>query len=550
MKSISIYILAVVVGLMASRAAWAQTEEEADGEVQDAEVVIEKERKIELKPQRKLYEFIKWMPEDKATTAAPKDFALYEYKEKPQDLNIEPAAIKNVGATKKYDHFAKAGFGNFGSPLLKLEATKMFDDNKTVGLGLSHKSFASGVVDDENSGNNLTTVRLNGALSNQYTRFSSSLAYRAERNFYYGYPEGTVEESGDIRHSANFVDFGLAANGIQPGSDWQYGARLNYTHYADNFNASEDMLEGQGSLGYQETFYLESKFNVSGYKDIGIDKSRNYLRLNPYYRWEQSAFTLDVGFSYSVQNDDLPDLNNQKLFPFAKVTYPINNDYSLFAKLDGGYNFNSIYQLASDVGVLNQSIALVNSERLIDLSGGIDGSPISTLSFSASVNFQSVRYLPILINNATDQSRLDVIYDPEVSKILTFTGSVRYKPVENHELSANVQLFSYSSDGYDQIYHRPTTSIVLGGQHMLLPALRANWNMSVIGGIVGRNLLLTDPNESLETISKLDIELHYQINENWGAFLSGENLLNQEYSQYLNYPQRGLQVRVGATFRL
>lgn len=543
-------LIAVLFGLVHSQSILAQSEDEIDGEVQDAEIVIEKERKIELKSQRKLYEFIKWKPETTEKIEAPDKIQWFDLKEQSRAIEIEPARTETTDSTRIYDHFVKAGYGNYGSPLLNVDLTKRFNDDQFLGLRLRHRSFASGAIDDENSGNAVTAVRLYGAVSNDKLAFTSALDYQAERNYYFGYPAGTIVERQDIRHAANFIDLGAALYSIDPKGLIQFGGQLNYRSYADNFRAEEDILAGRGWAHYQETFYLETEFMLSKYKDTGIDESRNYIRINPYYRWKSGDLVLDVGFSLSAQNDDYPDLNSQKLFPYANATYGLNEDYSLFAKLDGGYTVNTLFDMAGDVGVLNQSLVLANAERLADISGGIKGSPTSGLSFTAGISYQAVRYLPILVNNATDQSRLDVIYDVEVSRIITFSGEVNYLVSDAHELSAGINLFSYSSDGYDQIFHRPTSMLRIAGQHQLLSALRANWQLSMVGGIVARDLQLTDPNFALDTITQLDIEFHYQINKNWGAFLSGENLLNQEFERYLNYPQRGILVRAGATFRL
>ncbi|WP_422358528.1 hypothetical protein [Reichenbachiella sp.] len=550
MKIVIKNIVVVLVVLVTGSFAQAQTDYEVDGEVQDAEILIEKERKIELNKEVKLYEFIKWTPERTTPVSKPSEFRWYVYDVANEPMQFEPAKAMAVQKGQNYQHYGKLGFGNYASPLLDVSLTSMDDPNKMIGLNVKHESFGKGEVDDENSASAASEINLYGALLREQIKLESAINYRLENNYYYGYPTGTVVDQDDIRHKGNFFNLDLSAVGTETEDLFAYKAALSFKHYSDNFEAKENTLTLDLNGNYGDNIYLDAQIKFSGYKDTGIDESRAYFRLNPYYRLMLDELTLDVGLSLSLQNDDLPDISTSKVFPFAKASYDLSSDYNVYAKLDGGYTFNSLYDFAMDVGILNQSVGVANSERLFDLSGGIVGNPMDQLSIRAEVGFQSVRYLPILVNSATDQSRMDITYDIEESKVFTFKGEAQYEINAEHQLSLGVNLYGYSSDGYDQIYHRPTSEILLTGDHQVVPKLSAKWNFTLINGVVGQDLSLADTDVALDAIPKLDLGLHYQLKEQWGVFLSGENLINKNYSRYLYYPQRGIQVKVGATFRL
>lgn len=536
--------------VLVSFAAQAQTGYDIDGEVQDAEIVIEKERKIELNKEYKLYEFIKWKPEQNAPVSKPSEFKWYVYDVANEPMQFEPAKATVSSKDKSYQHYGKAGFGNYASPLLDVSLTSMDDPNQMLGINIKHESFETGAVDDDNSGSAATELNLYGAMIREKVRLESGLNYSLRKDYYYGYPDGTVVNKGDIKHRGNLLNFDLKAADNQLEDALGYGVGFNFWHYSDNFNASENTFSFDVNGSYGENIYLDTELKFSQYKDTGIDESRSYLRLNPYYRLLVDDLTLDIGLSFSLQNDDLPDLNSNKIFPYAKASYPLTDDYMVFAKLDGGYTFNSLYAFASEVGVLNQTVGIANSERLFDLSGGIAGNPIEQISLKGTAGYQAVRYLPIFVNNAADQSRIDIAYDQETSNIFTFGAEAQYKVNEAHSISAGMNFYSYTSDGYNQIYHRPTTEILVSGDHQIIPKLSADWNFTFMSGIVGFDQTLADSDVELDAIPKLDIALHYQLKEAWGIFLSGENLINKEYSRYLYYPQRGIQIKAGVTFRL
>lgn len=543
-------IAMIWVMVIAGTSAAAQTEYNIDGEVQDAEIVIEKERKIELNKEYKLYEFIKWKPKRAAPVNKPSEFKWYVYDVANEPMQFEPAKASVSARDKNYQHYGKAGFGNYASPILDVSVTSTGDPNQMLGINFKHESFETGAVDDDNSGSAVTELNLYGALIREKIKLESALNYGLRKDYYYGYPDGTVVNKSDIKHRGNFLNFDLKAVDNDLSDAIGYQAGFNFQHYSDNFDASENTFSFDIDGSYGDNIYLDTELKFSKYTDAVIDESRSYLRLNPYYRMQIEQLTLDVGLSFSLQNDDLPDLSANKIFPYARASYSLTPEYTVFAKLDGGFTFNSLYGFASEVGVLNQSAGIANSERLFDLSGGIAGNPIEKLSLQATIAYQAIRYLPILVNNTVDQSRIDLVYDQETSNVITFGAEAQYKVNDAHEIAAGMNFYAYKSDGYDQIYHRPTTEILVSGDHQIIPKLSANWNFTFMSGLVGFDQNLADTDVKMDAIPKLDLGLHYQLKEAWGIFLSGENLINKEYSRYLYYPQRGIQIKGGVTFRL
>jgi len=543
-------ICIVLLGICAGYSVSAQHEYDIDGEVPDSEIVIEKERKIELSKELKLYEFIKWSPERKMPVLKPSEFKWYIYDVANEPLQFEPAKATIKSEDNSYQHYGKAGFGNYASPILDVSLTTAMDADMMVGLNVKHESFGSGAVDNSNSGAAASEANLYGAMIRDVIKLESAMNYRLEKNYYYGYPAGTSVDKSDVKHSGNFFNFDLIATDNNTEDVVAYKAGIGFNHYSDNFSAVENTLCVNIRGDFDNKIFVEADVNLSKYRDTGFDESRSYFRFNPYYRLMIDQLTLDVGLSLSLQNDDLPELSSSKIFPYAKASYLLTDGYSIFATLDGGYAFNTLYDFASEVGVLNQSVGIANSEKLFDFSGGITGNPTDQLSLKASVGFKSVRYLPVLVNHITDQSRMDMTYHSEKSNILTFKGEAQYNVSDQHQLSAGLNFYSYSSKGYDQIYHRPTSEILVSGDHQIVPKLNAKWNFTIMSGIEGQDLNLTDSDVKLDAITKLDLSLHYQLKEQWGFFLSGENLINKNYSRYLYYPQRGIQIKAGLTFRI
>lgn len=541
-------IVASIICMTMTHLVWSQDQEydTVDGEVQDAEILVEKERKIELSLARKQYEFIRWKPQRTAVQSPPRQFEWYLYDVAHEHMDFTPAEATMPHEEVSYRHYAKAGFGNYISPLLDVSLTSEQHDSRMAGLNVKHQSFAKGEVDDKNSGSGTTEAQLYGVWIKGDAKLKSTMDYRLDNHYYYGYPAGTVVNREDIRHRSNFFNFDATIGSIDIEEVWRYQLELRFRHYSDNFKAGENSFLGKASIGYGDKLYIDTEFVVSKYQDEGINQSRSYIRLQPYYSMQIEQVILDVGLSISTQNDDYPELAASKFFPFVKATYAFHPNYTLFGKLDGGFDYFSLYDVASEVPILNQSVPLINSDRWIDFSGGVTGNPVDPLSVKATAGFQSVRYLPIVMNNAADQSRIDITYDDKISKIFTLQGEAIYEVAEEHQLKTGFSFYHYSSEGYDQIYHRPTTVFLLSGDHQILPKLNAKWDFSWTGGLVARNQS-ADQDIRLDAIPRLDVLLHYHLKEQWGLFLSGDNLIGKKYARYLYYPQRGIQIKGGVT---
>src|SRR5690606_15574437 len=102
-------------------AAVAQTGwEEESGEIEDARVIIEKDRKIELPKANRNYERIPPLPDDK------NEGETLDYSFRQIDLSVEPAepqirvfTIREEPLDKFYGSYIRAGAGNYLTPYLE-----------------------------------------------------------------------------------------------------------------------------------------------------------------------------------------------------------------------------------------------------------------------------------------------------------------------------------------------------------------------------------------------------------------------------------------------
>ncbi|PIB35148.1 hypothetical protein BFP72_06930 [Reichenbachiella sp. 5M10] len=526
----------------------AQGQFDDQGDVQDAEIVIEKDRQIELQKEVKLYEFIKWKPETQTYEPVnPGEFQVFEY-----DLADEPQTFKSAKTEvqKKesaYHQYLKVGAGNYWSPLVDLSLVSPGDPNQTVGLNYKHLSYKTGDVDAENSASSLNEISVYGAKVWERVKTTGIVSFKSDVNYYYGYPEGTVVDRQDIKKANRFISAQVGVEDNNLKDQWDYSLIAGFRGFYDNYDNAESTLDVEGTIGFSDDLMLEASLHTSNYEQAQ-PSARSLFRVQPYYNFALNGVKIKGGVSLSIQSDDAPDLGQIKVFPYLMASYDLTEDYEVYMSLDGGYDFNTLYDFSDKVPYLNPLTSAINTDRVVDVDLGVRGDVTDKWYAGINVAYQGLKYLPMYINDLTDQSHIDVIYDTELTNVFSVGLNSQYFLNKNHSIELAFLYNSYSGGQYETAYHLPTTEMTLSGEHLFVEKLTLQWQYGLMAGITAYDAV-TDADVDLSAISRLDLTLHYQVKERLGAFISSDNTIGKSYSRYLYYPQRGIQIKGGITYR-
>ena len=544
----NVYILALIIIHVFGQVGFGQNSDlVVEGEVEDAEIVIEKDRQIKLKKEVKLYEFIKYQPDREVLSIEEDRFQTFDY-----DLVLEPIALRAPISTAKnkeisYHQYAKFGFGNYGSPIADVSITVPGATNTIAGVNYKHLSFSKGEIDGENSASSFNEVTAFGMVVYDKIKIRPQLTYQNDKNYWFGYPESTVVNREDIKRANNYIDFGVDFSDNNATDNWSYDWSLLLNSFKDNWLNNENTFSVIGQTSFNQKFFLENDVKFAKYEN-DLSVSRLYYRMLPYYRFDLGDARLSIGLSISGHDDDNPFSTDLKFFPYLNASLPLTDSFEAFASLDGGIEYNSMYSLAQMAPYVNEEFMILNTENKLDLTGGVRGKLSEKISVQGKVNYQSKTNMPVLINNFVDPSRLDIIYDTGTVGILNLGVSSKLSLSENHEIGMTFDFYNYSPEVLPQVYHRPTTELKIKGNHIFFEKLSYQWQFALKSGIKA-----FDPNVDVEVtldpIPKLDMMVHYQITDRLGAFISGDNIIGQNYSEYLFYPQRGIMFRLGASYR-
>ena len=134
--------------------------------------------------------------------------------------------------------------------------------------------------------------------------------------------------------------------------------------------------------------------------------------------------------------------------------------------------------------------------------------------------------------------------------VLTVSGELTYNIGSDLKLWLNGEYNIYSLDSLPQPYHKPISKFGIGGSYLIKKKVNIWTEVFSYGKRYAVDLRPPTPEEiTLDGFFDFNLGVEYFINENFSVFLTGTNLLNNNYQRFYNYPVQGLQVMIGVSFR-
>ena len=519
-------------------------------ELDDARVVIEKDRKIELPAASRNYEKVPPLPDDSEEKTLEYSFEDYNFSLQPLDPKIRVLTIQEEKLNKFYGNYVKAGFGNYLTPYLEGFFNNKRNDRYAIGAHVKHLSSRNGPVDDENSGSSENLVGLYGKLFTKPLTFTGDLRYKRNKVYYYGYAPGLEVDRNDIEHIYNSfnVEAGIQSNSSNEDLYYKMDASLNYL--ADNFEAKESQLgfnfEGRYRLSEILEIGLESDLYLTKLEDNG-SVNRNLFRLTPTFTTVFEPIEITAGINVVYENDSLANANKVHFYPKARATYHITDEIKIYGGIDGDLNRTSLQYFADENLFLNQNVQVFNTNKTLEFYGALEGKVFKMLSFKGGFSIGNYKNMYYFVNSATDSSRFDIVYEDGNTSLVNFFGEIGISKSEVFNLVFRTDFYSYGTDTLKEAWHKPNFGLSLLGSYNIYDKILLSAQLAALGGIEGYNAQ-SERSKSLDTILDLGLKAEYMFSERASAFLSFNNILGNDNERFLYYPSRSLMVMAGVTY--
>lgn len=501
------------------------------------------------------------------------------------------AGVDKAKQEKLYQNYVTLGFGNYATANAELFVTHELDKYQYLGGMARHQSTQGGIkgvlLDDkfsETSGGVFYAYQRNG------TKWTADLGIKNEGYNWYGLPlenpnfTAIQNDSINGRHKYNTIKIGSELAITDSFFD---RLNLNFVSFSDNYGSKENrfIIKPAFNFNFGDTSvkakfgvdYLNTSFETSYLMALplvpvasNIEKSNLIFSANPSFKILKDDLSVELGaevvyFSRvkNVYAGIKSDSNNDFfIYPKVNVSYKVVGDLMIaFGGAEGKLIQNSYADFANQNKFLSPTLFIEPTDQQYDIFAGLRGKLSSSLAYNlkASYNssknkamFKSNPYSITPVDNYSFGNSFDVVYDN--MKTVSAYGELKADINKNITLGLNAEVNSYNTDLQTEAWNLPTIKGTFTTDFNVGKKWYAGSQLFYVGERKDEftdNTLIVNPNaiQTLDGYFDLNAHIGYKHNERLTAFIKGNNLANQNYNRWLNYPVQGAQVIIGASYK-
>lgn len=500
---------------------------------------------------------------------------------------------EGVEKTKKahlYNNYATLGIGNYGTLNAELFVNQELGNNDYVGGMFRHLSSQGGIkgVELDNTYFN-TAVDLTYGIKDSDLSWNVDLGYQNQLYNWYGLPAdfgstlSPVDRStliGSIKpeHSYNTISLGSRINFNEGVFD---NANFKFNHFTDSYGSSENRFYVKPSLRLEIMDELIKTNLIVDYVGGNFSKNKDGSNLevikygytnfgiSPSFVMQQDDWTLNLGASvfYSIDNQN----SNNKLFVYPQVNASLKvvGDLMIFyTGAEGNLQQNTYMDFVNGNPFLTPTMENANAPGFIrptdqqfDIFAGLKGKLTNNVSYNIKGSYVNVRNKALYKSNDYTESStnenygfgngMQVVYDD--MRTLSFSGDLKASFSEDVTFGINGTFSKFTNDFQQEAWNLPQVKL----NSTIDFNVTEQWFAGAAVFFVGErkdtqiNSIFVTNAAPITLDSYFDVNAHvgYKYNEQLTAFIRANNITNQAYQTWLNYPVQGFQIVVGANYK-
>lgn len=466
-----------------------------------------------------------------------------------QPGTLKPLALQ-VDSTAKWDNknYIKAGFGSLKTPYV--QAGFSFGDGSTAGVNIYAKHVSSQGKREFQDFTN-TQVKLTGFYKTaKNLEWNASLGMRSDKTYKYGYqpeslsfPDDSIKQrfntiSGRVNlRNINKTDFGLS-----------YSPEIKVDVFSDNLKNNESNTV--------VNLPLQKRINREFSVDLGL--TFDLTRLSPKGKaaFNNTMYYISPSVNYrtptlSVQGGIRPSWDNKSFTMFPNILADVGTADQRFTFQLGwtGYLRKTSYQyLASQNPWLWLPGDFLNT-KVEERWAGFKGSITDHFTYSAKVAFNKLTNQPLFINDtsaAGDGKSFRVVNERRIN-VLNLGGELGYNIEEKFSLITSLSFNQYTGLKDN---HKAWGLLPLELNTALrLQVIKDLWLKGDLFAWSGPQYLeKSGDNEKLKGAFDLNAGLEFKITKNLNVWTQFNNIFNQEYQRWSQYPVYGFNFVAGIVF--
>lgn len=459
---------------------------------------------------------------------------------------VRPLTMSKEKLERFNNSYIKLGFGTQLNPLAELA----YNDDKTkdlrFGLFYNHNSAASyknklqRYSDDE--------IGVYAKYFPKSIEVGGGFTFHNYRTHFYGidssYGSDTVFKAPDVRQVFRTYDLQLyLRNAKSNKAGINYSQTLQFNALQETFgHANEWFIAGQTNLNKSfakyHTAFIDFNFDVSRLKNDSLVLTRGIFTPSIGYSFNNDDWKGHAHFGFAADPTGIyfvTDIHVEKRIYMHNLIV-----YGGFARR---YQKNSLESLILNNNFIQNSVAIRNSP-VDDFNAGIKGT-VENFSYDLAFNLMRIKNFALFNNDPTDVKRFRVVYDPN-TWIYNFHFEAGYNTKEwlRILLLGDVNLYELKTE--QRPWFNPPFKLTLRANYTWKNKLVAGMDLYAISPMYGRTT--SGAEQRLSGTVDLNLNVNYIFNKHLSFYISGNNLFNIKYQQWLNYRSFGIIGNIGAKY--
>ena len=518
----------------------------------------------------------------------PKEIIKYSILSVPVASTFTPSKGKAEGVEKAkkerlFNNYATLGVGNYSTLNAELFVNQDLGNNDYVAGMFRHHSSQGGIKDVElNDEFYDTAINVGYGQNNRDNNWNVDLGYQNQIYNWYGLPADFGSTIPDQRYDlVNSINPDHSYNTIWLGGNAEFTESIfsnlaaKFTHFSDSYSSSENRFFVKPTFtidvmdqaiktnvivdhvsGSFKNNYLQNNNTEAvkyGFTNVGIE---------PSFVIHENDWTLELGAGVFYSGNTENSGNKFYFYPKVNASYKLVGDLMIFyTGVDGGLKQNSYADFVTENPFLSPTLNMRPSSTQYNVFAGLKGKLANNVNYNLTGSylnekdkalFKANDYTEVITNeDYAFGNSFGVVY--EDIRTLRFYAELKADFSQNVTFGINGTFNSYNTDNVVEAWNLPTMKLSSTLDVTITKQWYAGLNVFYVGE---RKDMQTNTSLAIDTTpitlkSYFDANAHvgYKFSERLTFFLKANNIGNQAYQKWLNYPVQGFQILGGANYK-
>ncbi|MEO7444611.1 MAG: hypothetical protein ABIT96_03780 [Ferruginibacter sp.] len=467
-----------------------------------------------------------------------------------EPVSLRPLALEqDTSLDLGLRRYIKAGFGSYTTPYVK--AAWSIGDGKKSLVNISGDYIGS-QGDIEFQDYYRMHLGAAGSYFSAKNEFYGSVDYAKDQYYLYGYDHAAISYTKD-ELSQQFQDISLhlgLRNTSPVGAGINYNPDVTVNFFTNIDRVSEGTvafnLPVEKKIGDALKVMLAAKGSITNYNTKrfipnNYNLTNNLVQLAPAVEYEVPRLRLHAGLT--------PSWNNG-VFEWVPEIYAEGQLQEKVFLLQAGWVGSytpATYRYLSRLNPYLAPVTGMYNTKQTEFYGGIKASIAKHFNFGAKVSLISYKDLPLFVNAPGDEKSFFISKESSINNF-RIHGNLSYISGEKFNITGGLTLNGYTGmqdnakawhtipmEFTSSLRWQPVEKLLIKGDILLLNG--GNYRTATGGAL------------ALTGATDLSGGAEYKINNQFSIWLNANNILNDKYERWHNYPVYGLNVLGGIIIR-